>query len=463
MLVCKFGGTSVGSADRFAATADIITSRLVQPVVIVVSAMSKTTSALIEGARAAADGRVDVYQTTREELESRHVSTIEQLLPSCTDRNGLIQTIRDRLENYGRLCASIATLGEYTMRGNDAVASVGEELSSRILAAVLRMAGIPAEAVSATEIVETDDEYGNATPNMTATQHKARSRLLPLLAHGTVPVVTGYIGATTQGVTTTLGRGGSDYSAAILGAVLDAKTVEIWTDVSGILTADPKLVPEATILRELSYAEAAELAYFGADVLHPKTIAPLAKRGIRLAILNSFSPVDPGTAVVAQPSEGRAIAPAILSTEGLCLIRLSGNGRGWTLQMASRALRRLDEAGVDVLMFSQSFTERSLNLVVRASDEVHGLRLLSREFEHDARAGLLADIATHQQVASVSVVGMPRSRAAEVTSTAFAALGALRQRVIAVAQATTGGSVSFILPDEDVARVVPYVHRQLGL
>ena len=163
------------------------------------------------------------------------------------------------------------------------------------------------------------------------------------------------------------------------------------------------------------------------------------------------------------PSPDRAIAPAILSTEGLCLIRLSGNGRGWTVQMASRALHRLAEAGVDVLMFAQSFTERSLNLLVRASDEQHGLRLLTREFEHDARAGLLADIATRQQVASVSVVGMPRERAPEVTSCAFAALGALRQRVIAVAQAASGGSISFILPDEDVARVVPYVHSQLGL
>jgi bifunctional aspartokinase / homoserine dehydrogenase 1 len=463
MLVCKFGGTSVGSADRFAATVDVIATRLGQPLVIVISAMSKTTSALIEGARAAADGRVKVYQTTRDELESRHVNTIKELLPAGPDRENLVEAIRDRLLNYARLCASISTLGEYTMRGNDAVASVGEELSSRILAAVLRARGIPSEAISATEIVETDDRYGSAAPDMGATERKARSRLLPLLAHGTVPVVTGYIGATTQGVTTTLGRGGSDYSAAILGAALDAETVEIWTDVSGILTADPKLVPEATILRELSYEEAAELAYFGADVLHPKTIAPVAERRIRLAILNSFRPEDPGTAVVAEPSDGRAIAPAILSTEGLCLIRLSGNGRGWTLQMASRALRRLDEDGVDVLMFSQSFTERSLNLVVRASDEEHGLRLLSREFEHDARAGLLADIATHQQVASVSVVGMPRSRAAEVTSTAFASLGALGQRVIAVAQATTGGSVSFILPDEDVARVVPYVHSQLGL
>lgn len=463
MLVCKFGGTSVGSAERFASTTDIIATRLERPLVVVVSAMSRTTSALIEGARAAADGRVELYQQTQDELESRHVATIETLLPHGPEREGLIGAIRERLQNYGRLCASIATLGEFTMRGNDAVASVGEELSSRILAAVLRARGIAAEAISSTEIVETDDQYGGATPDMAATRRKANSRLLPLLAEGVVPVVTGYIGATPQGVTTTLGRGGSDYSAAILGAALDADTVEIWTDVNGILTADPKLVPEATILRELSYEEAAELAYFGADVLHPKTIAPLAERGIRLAILNSFCPDDPGTVVVPEPSEGRCIAPAIISTEGLSLIRLSGNGRGWTLHMASRALRRLAEAGVDVLMFSQSFTERSLNLLVRGSDEQHGLRLLSREFEHDARTGLLADIGTHQQVASVSVVGMPKSRAAEVTSRAFAALGALRQRVIAVAQAATGGSISFILPDEDVARVVPYVHSQLGL
>lgn len=463
MLVAKFGGTSVGSAERFTATADVIATRLGQPLVVVVSAMSRTTSALIEGARAAADGRVELYQQVHAELESRHLATIEALLEPNGERDQLIDTIHEYLANYERLCASIATLGEFTMRGNDAVASIGEQLSSRILAALLRARGIPAEAISATEIVETDDQHGSATPDMVATRQKTNARLTPLLAAGVVPVVTGYIGATPDGVTTTLGRGGSDYSAAILGAALDADTVEIWTDVNGILTADPKLVPEAAVLRELSYEEAAELAYFGADVLHPKTVAPLAERGIRLSILNSFAPEDPGTAVVTVPSPDRAIAPAILSTEGLCLIRLSGNGRGWTIEMASRALHRLAEAGVDVLMFSQSFTERSLNLLVRASDEQHGLRLLTREFEHDARAGLLADIATRQQVASVSVVGMPRARAAEVTSCAFAALGALRQRVIAVAQAASGGSISFILPDEDVARVVPYVHSQLGL
>jgi len=445
MLVCKFGGTSLGSADRFAATADVIATRLGQPTVVVVSAMSKTTSALIEGARAAADGRVDVYRTTREELESRHVSTIEQLLPLGPDRQALTQAIRDRLQNYGRLCASIATLGEYTMRGNDAVASVGEELSSRILAAVLRTRGIPAEAISATEIVETDDQYGNATPDMTATERKARSRLLPLLANGTVPVVTGYIGATPQGVTTTLGRGGSDYSAAILGVALDAETVEIWTDVNGILTADPKLVPLRGGRR--------------ASILWCLRPAPQNHRAPGRARHPARYPEQ----FLPRGSRNRRSGRPLQRSEGLSLIRLSGNGRGWTLQMASRALHRLDEAGVDVLMFSQPFTERSLNLVVRASDEEHGLRLLTREFERDARAGLMADIATRQQVASVSVVGMPRSRAAEVTSSAFAALGALRQRVIAVAQATTGGSVSFILPEEDVEHVVPYMHSQLGL
>lgn len=462
MLVMKFGGTSVGSAERFREVARIV-EHAPKPTCVVVSAMSGTTSALIEGGREAAGGRAEQARAIRERLLSRHLTAVRDLLPEGAERSALEEYIQQRLQGYERLCLSIETLGEVTMRGNDALASIGEELSSRMLAAYLRSCGAAAEQVSATTLVRTDDHYGGANPDMPETRALCTARLLPLLQSGVTPIVTGYVGATAAGVTTTLGRGGSDYTAAILGDCLDADEVWIWTDVDGILTADPKLVPGAHVLAELSYREAEELAYFGANVLHPKTVAPLARRGIPLRILNSFAAEHPGTRIVTQPDAGRAILPAIISTEGLSLIGVSGNGSGWSLHMASRALRCLAEAGVDVLMFSQSFTERSLSLVLNERDQAHSIRVLRIEFEHDLQLHLLAEIEAIEEVATVSVVGSPDAHGNSIASRAYSALGKLGLRVIAVGQAASTYSVSFVLAEGDVARAVPFIHAELGL
>jgi aspartate kinase len=462
-LVMKFGGTSVGSAERFAAVADIIERTEATKPVVVVSAMSGTTSDLIDGARSASEGGHGQYRAIKDNLLARHLDVVDALLGDGPEWKQLAEYIRDQFEGYERLCNSIATLGELTMRGTDAVVSLGEEVSSHILAAILRARGIRAKAVSATTLVRTDDHYGSANPDMAATRHLVATNLRPLLEEATLPVVTGYIGATEQGVTTTLGRGGSDFSAAILGACLDADEVWIWTDVDGILSADPKLVPEARTLRELSYAEAEELAYFGADVLDPKTVAPLGARGIPLRILNSFAPDSPGTLIVPEPDPDRTVMPAIISTEGLCLIGVSGNGRGWSLEMASRALRCLANAGVGVLMFSQSFSERSLNLVVRRQDQKHSVNALKKEFDRDLALGLFSHIGTQEEVASISVVGMSNDPDAAIAPRAFAALGKLGLRVIAVAQPASAHSISFVISERDLGRAVPFIHRELGL
>ena len=459
--VHKFGGTSVGSVARYAAVVEIVAG-LPGERVVVVSAMSGVTNALIAGARAAAGGELDRALQMRAALLERHHETVDTLLGDGPERDATSEYVTERLADYERLCRSIATLGEYTMRANDAVASIGEELSARILAAGLRLRGVPAEAVSATRLMRTDDAFGGARPDMDATRAATERVLRPLLAKGVTPVVTGFIGATAQGATTTLGRGGSDYSAAILGAALDADEVCIWTDVDGILTADPKLVPGARVLRELSYREAEELAYFGADVLHPKTVAPLAARGIPLHIRNSLAPDHPGTRIVPTPTVGREVLPAIISSGGLCLLGLCDGGGGWSLQAASRALRSLAEAGAEVLMFSQSFTERHLSLVVRRGDQAHCLRALRAEFARDLELGTM-DCTTAEDVAMLSVVGMPDATGAPIAPRAFAALGALGLHVISVGQAASAYSVSFVIAEEDLPRAVPFIHGALGL
>ena len=301
MIIHKFGGTSVGNAQRFANVADIVLEHQDSggtasgDVVVVVSAMSGVTNALIAGARAAAEGQDPVYRGIKADLLNRHLDVVEILLHRSAERLEVGGLVEDRLHDLERLYRSIAVLGELTIRGRDTVASLGEQLSANILAAVLRERGARAQAISATDLIVTDDNFGAAIPLMGQTRQRMQERVKPLVERGVIPVITGYIAATEQGVTTTLGRGGSDYTAAILGAGLDADEVWIWSDVDGILTADPNIVPHAHTLMELSYTEASDLAYFGADVLHPRTIRPVTESGIPLRIVNSLNPTHPGT------------------------------------------------------------------------------------------------------------------------------------------------------------------------
>ena len=469
MIVHKFGGTSVGDARRFAGVADILVAHHNRAgnqdpaqTVAVVSAMSGVTNQLIAGARAAAEGRDGVYREIKAGLLTRHLEVVEALLTRSRERLDVGGLVEDQMHELERFYRSIAMLGELTARGGDAVASFGEQLSSSILAAVLRERGIRALAVSATDLIVTDDHFGAAVPKLEKTRQRLQEQVLPLIERGVVPIVTGFIAATEQGVTTTLGRGGSDVSAAIVGVCLDADEVWIWSDVDGILTADPNLVPSARTLTELSYAEAADLAYFGAEVLHPKTIQPVIERGIPLRIVNSFNPEHPGTLIVESPSSDRELLPSIISTTGLSLIAIGSQDDSWALQLAARALQKLSEAGVDVLMFSQSFSEHSLNLIVHEQDQAHCLKTLEREFD-GGRPGSVYNLGIQERVATISVVGVPDWEGNGIVSRAFAALGKHGTRVIAVAQAATEYSVSFCIPEEQVLDTVLFLHRELGL
>ncbi len=465
MLVMKFGGTSVGDAQCFADVAQIIQEARPESdeIVIVVSAMSGVTDSLIEAARAAALGDEGAYRNIRASLIAKHVEVCQKLIENDKERLEVSWSIEDHLGEVERFCRSFTVLGEVTVRGLDAVSSMGEKMSSQILAALLRTKGVRAQAIDATGIVITNDNFGAANPLMDKTRARTREELLPLLEQGVLPVVTGYIGATTDGVTTTLGRGGGDYTAAIIGACLGADEVWIWTDVDGILTADPHIVPQARTLLELSYAEAAELAYFGAEVLHPKTVKPLMERGIPLRIANTFNPVHPGTRIVKEVRRSPRGVQAIISTKALSLIALAGDGDGWTPEIAARALSRLTRAGVDVLMFSQSFSERNLNLVVRQGETDHSLKVLEREFHEELERGTIAGLEVQRPVATISVVGAPRSDDSGLVPRTFAALGKCQTEVISIAQSSSEYNVSFVVHEGEVDDTVRFIHKELGL
>ena len=469
MIVHKFGGTSVGDAQCFANVAEIVTDQHLRPdsatdgeTIVVVSAMSGVTDRLIAGARAAAEGRDTEHRQIKAQLLSRHLEVVDTLLTRSPERLEVGGLIEDRLHELERFYRSIALLGELTPRGHDAVASFGEQLSASILAAALRERGVRAVALSATDLIVTDDNFGAATPLMDLTRQRLHEQVRPLVERGVVPIITGYIAATEKGVPTTLGRGGSDFTAAIVGAGLGAEEVWIWSDVDGILTADPNIVSQARTLSELSYTEAANLAYYGAEVLHPKTIRPLIEQGIPLRIVNSFNPGHAGTRIVESPRSERERLPAIISTTGLSLIGIGSRDDSWALPLAARALQRLSEVGVDVLMFSQSFSEHNLNLIVPQRDQAHCLKVLDREFEN-GRADSAYHRGVQERVATISVVGVPDWNENGIVSHALAALGKHRTRIIAVAQAATEYSVSLCIPEEQVVSAVRCLHRELGL
>ena len=327
-LIMKFGGTSVGSADAISQVAAIIQEYALtyNRLAVVVSAMSGVTNSLVQGAETAASGDDQTYRDLYADLQHKHNKAIDALIETEADNEALHKVVHEILEEFSILCHSVYILGEVTPRAMDTITSLGERISARILAAVLRQQGIKSEAVESTELIVTDDNFQHAMPIMDATNHKVNLNLVPMLDDGVVTVVTGFMGATREGITTTLGRGASDYIASILGLSLSADEVWIWTDVDGVMTAAPNIVPDAKIIHELTYSEVGEVAYFGAKVLHPQTIRPVVEGGIPLWVKNTFNPACQGTKIVKEPSGKNGAVKAVTSIKNLSMITVEGRG-----------------------------------------------------------------------------------------------------------------------------------------
>ncbi len=468
MLVMKFGGTSVGSAEAFAQVARIVAqARARDPrVVVVTSAMSGVTDTLIAAAHAAAAGQEEPYREARVALLLKHQVVAGQLVPDGVERAALGRLFDERLRSFERLCRSIAVLGELTSRGLDVVSGLGERLAAPLLAAVLRAQGVHAEAVDATEVVVTDGNFGMASPLLAETRSHCQERLRPLLEGGVTPVVTGFIGATREGIPTTLGRGGSDYSAAILGAALDADAVQIWTDVDGVLTADPRIVPQARTLPELAYSEAAELAYFGAKVLHPKTILPAVERGIALWVLNTFNPDHPGTRIVKELSEaGRRLGPvkAITAIKNLTLINVAGKGMIGVPGIAARTFAGVARASANVLMISQSSSEQSITFVVPKAEAPPVLKELQHDFSRELEQRWIDSITGRDDIVIVAVVGLEMAGTPGIAARVFGALGEAHVNVIAIAQGSSEVNISLVVLHGDADAAVRRIHEAFRL
>ncbi|MCS6827927.1 MAG: aspartate kinase [Caldilinea sp.] len=466
MIVMKFGGTSVGSADAFAQVAQIVKEAVAREskrerpgVVVVTSAMSGVTNMLIEAAQRAERGDVSFYQAQQDSLLLKHQVVAGRLIEDGSERAALARVFEERLAEFDRLCGSIAVLGELTARGLDVVSGLGERMAAPLLAAVLRAHGLRAEAIDATELIVTDNAFGGAAPIASLTEARCRERLLPLVEIGVVPVVTGFIGATAQGVPTTLGRGGSDYSAAIIGAALDVDEIQIWTDVNGVMTADPRIVPNARSIRQLSYEEVAELAYYGAKVLHPKTVLPAVEKKIPVRVLNTFEPTYPGTLIVEKvQAEARGTVKAITAIRGMNLITIAGRGMMGVPGIAARTFSAVARVGANVLMISQSSSEQSICFVVPEASAEPVIAALHEEFRRELEHRYIDSIYGMPHINIIAVVGSGMRGTPGLAARVFTAVAQVGINVIAIAQGSSEANISLVVVDADVTSALRAIH-----
>ena len=429
--------------------------------VVVVSAMSGVTNKLIEAAAAAEANSRERLTSILEELRQQHETTIEILIHSQVERDHLRHRIRSLLAECRQWCEETANSGELTSRMKDAISSLGERLSAPMLAAALDRYGLVGEAIEATELIVTDDFHGGAEPKMDLTTERCENRLRPLLRKGIVPVVTGFIGATEEGALTTLGRGGSDYSASIVGAALKAQEVIIWTDVDGILTADPRLVPSAVTIPEISYREASELAHYGAKVLHPKTLRPVMEDGIPLWIRNTFASGKRGTKVTPIGNANRGGVKALTATADATLFRLAA-----PLANASDVIARIlfsaKVVRTDVLMISKPPFRDDLLVVVAKTLAPKLADALRQEFSAELNSSQVDPIDINNEVSIVTVVGENLNLVKQVVTRATELLKRDKVEILAMGQGSSACNVSFVVTRKDLGAALAVTHNEFG-
>jgi aspartate kinase len=464
LLVMKFGGTSVGSAERIAQAADLAVRSVKEghKVVVVTSAMSGVTNKLISAAQNAVGGHY--HKTVSDDLHEPHRQAIHLLTHSdAARRREAIEMVRQRIERFETLCKGLTMVRELTPRTLDAISGLGEMMCAPILSCAIAERGLTSRSIEATELIVTDDQFGQAEPLMDETRRQTRDKLTPLLEQGEIPVVTGFVAATKEGAQTTLGRGGSDYTASIIGAAMDADEVWIWTDVDGVMTANPSEVPEARTIREISYSEASELAYYGAKVLHHKTILPVYRQGIPIRILNSFSPENSGTRISVQGRPSARGVKAVTSIRHVSLITISGKGMQGIPGIAAKALAAVAAERANILMIAQASSENNICFVVNSSETARVVKALRSTLEFDLMLNHIEDVSAYDSIAIVAVVGDRMQGTPGIAGKVFAALGASHVNVIAISQGSSERNISLIVSESDAAEAVRSIHLAFEL
>jgi aspartate kinase len=444
VIVCKFGGTSVGDAEAITRAAAIIAGRRDRKPVVVVSALGGATNVLLRIAEQSARGQLIGALRGVEGLRERHLEQTEKLLGGHAEADEVSTELSAMFDELASLAEALNTLGDLTPRSLDAIASLGEQLSSVLVVAAFQKLGLPAEHLDARQVMITDGAHTRAEPQVDAISEAAQRLVMPMVRAGRIPVMGGFIGSVQgTGITTTLGRGGSDYSASLVGAALQADAIEIWTDVDGMLTADPRVVPAARLIERIGFEEASELASFGAKVLHPNTIAPAVMRGIPVWVLNSRRPEGTGTLITFDAP--RRNVTAIAGKTGVTVVKV----RSPRMLLAEGFMRALFDVfaqhrtSVDVV----STSEVSVSVTIDDASRLEALVV-------DLRA--LGDVSIERNRGIVSIVGSALSEGGATMATALAAIGGLRVHMLSLS--ASGINLTVVLDGDQVAPVMQRLH-----
>ncbi len=461
LIVMKFGGTSVGNAGRFRQCAEIVSGAAQHDrIVVVVSAMAGITDLIFKTIDAARHGDAAATRTHLQKFETVHLELIRELFDQA--HAGAAETFTT--EVFAQLhsaCQALSALrSDISAQTADSLVALGERISAWVLARYLEQKGSAAEFVRAEDVIATDSNFGNAAPDMEATHKNCTRVLLPALERGAVPIVAGYSGANPQGKTTTLGRGGSDYSATIIGAAAGADEVWIWTDVDGVLTADPRICPDAATLPEITFAEAIELAYYGAKVIHPKAAYPAAEAGFPVWIKNSFRPEVAGTKITHAAQPANSPVKSVTSVKDATLITLVTRRDVHPVELWGRLFLRLGQEQTEVLFATQSSPEHALGLVLRKDDAVRVLKLIQTIFRIELAQGVLSAVQVNDEIAVIAVLGESMKGTCGILGRVFAAVARREVSVIAVAQGASELSICFAVAASRGAEVVRAVHDE---
>jgi aspartate kinase len=464
-LVMKFGGTSVGSAQAITQAVDIIHNAKTDwdRVVVVTSAMAGVTNTLIDCAMNAAKGNLQPLLIAERTLKKNHEDVAQELITDPERLNTVKKGIADLSAIFGDLCRAIHVIGEASPRALDAVASLGERWNAHILAAICQEKGISAQFIESTSLIVTNNNFQNAHPDFEASAKAIHTVLNPFLNEGIVPIVTGFIGATRDGVITTLGRGGSDYSASILGALLPADDIWIWTDVDGVMTADPHLVPDAHTIPEISYEEIAELAYYGAKVLHPKAVRPVIEAGIGLRICNTFNPSNPGTRLTINHN-GRAakvdkVIKAVTAIRKQRLVTVEGRGMLGVPGVAARTFGAVASTGTSVPLITQASSEQSICFAVPGETSEAVLQAIKKTFALELVNRDIDRVWATDDVSIITVVGAGTHDTPGVAGLIFHKLGEYKINVLAIAHGSSDVSISLVVASKDDELAVRALHE----
>jgi aspartokinase/homoserine dehydrogenase 1 len=456
MQVLKFGGTSVANADNIRKVTAIVRQAVAkEPVVLVFSALGGVTDALISSASIAAEGNEN-YTSALQEIEQRHLETVKALIP-VAQQSGVLSMVKKYCNEIEDICNGIFLLGELSARTKDRIAGYGELISSRVIAANLKAGGLNNTWKDSRELIVTNADYGNAIVDFAATNNNIEN----YFASGIPPLVVlpGFIAAHEGGATTTLGRGGSDYTAAIVAAALDASVLEIWTDVSGMMTADPRMVVSAKPIPRISYQEAMELSHFGAKVIYPPTIQPVMQKNIPVWIRNTFAPQDFGTAVENSAVKNGSSIRGISSINKIALLILEGSGMVGIPGFSKRLFEALANAAINVILITQGSSEHSICVGIEEAFAARAKKVVDKAFAFETATGKVEPLAVEKQLAIVALVGDNMKSHPGISGKMFGTLGRNGVNVRAIAQGSSERNISAVIALADVKKALNVLHE----